>query len=109
MLHSQKTLLISLILLTAITITGCDTSADSEIKRAEQALNDAFEAGAELHATKDYFAAEGYLNEALELERDNRILEARTLATKAKRRAEDAKKKAEEHLRSLEKESERIK
>ncbi len=89
-------------------LSGCDTTADRELARAEKALEAAMEVSADAHATDDYNKAEEYFQEAVELSHDNRVQEARAAAIKAKLRAEDARKKAEERLRILESEMEKL-
>ena len=85
----------------ALSLTGCDVTAERELKRAETAIEEARDLNAEEHATEDYLAAEGLLVEAVELARDDRVQEARYIAIKAKLRAEDAANKAQERMRIL--------
>ncbi len=98
---------ILVVILTAI-LAGCDTSAERELRRAEQSLDMAQQYGAEQYATEDYMAAQELLVEADQLARENRIQEARSLAVKAKLRADDALRKAKEYQKILEEEEDRL-
>ncbi len=97
-----------LLIVASVTLFGCDTTADRELRRAERALELADEVDAEASASDDYIKAEELFNEAVQLAEENRIQEARMAAIKAKLRAEDAKKKAEEHNRILDAEAEKL-
>jgi hypothetical protein len=101
-------LLAGLIGIMSLSLIGCDTSADRELKRAEDAINTAQEFNAEEHATDDYIAAEELLVEAADLARDDRVQEARDAAIKAKLRAEDATRKAKERMKILEAEMDEL-
>ncbi|MDP8238383.1 MAG: hypothetical protein P9X24_04780 [Candidatus Hatepunaea meridiana] len=101
-------ILVGLITLLSLVITGCDTTAERELRRAETAIEEAREYAADEHATDDYNAAEELLIEAAELARDDRIQEARAAAIKSKLRAEDATRKAKERHRILEAEMEEL-
>ncbi|MFH0765288.1 MAG: hypothetical protein V2A61_02595 [Calditrichota bacterium] len=101
-------LLLSAALIIAVSLSGCDTTADRELRRAERALNEALEVNADSYATDDYTAAEELFQEAMELSRNNRIQEARAAAIKVKLRAEDAQRKAEERHRILQDEMDRL-
>lgn len=92
----------------AIILIGCDATADREIKRAEQALDEALNVSADAYAPDDYSTAEELFQEAVALARDNRILEARNVAINAKLRAEDARKKAEERHKIMEEQSRKL-
>jgi len=96
------------VLVAAIGFTGCETTADPELKRAEKALNEALAIGADASASEDYMKAEAMLIEAQELARDNKILEARQMAVEAKVIADDAKTKAQEQAKILEEEAGRL-
>ena len=87
---------------------GCDTTADRELRRAEEALDSATDYDAEEHATDDFKAADEYFQEAMELNDDGRIQEARTAAIKAKLRAEDAERKAKERISVLNQEHDKL-
>lgn len=89
-------------------LSGCDISAERELKRAERALEEAMQVSADAHATEDYNKAEEFFQEAVELNNDNRIQEARSAAIKSKLAAEDAKLKAEERMRILDSEMEKL-
>lgn len=106
--HRINLLIIILAVSTAVSLSGCDTSADRELRRAETALDEALDVGADRYATDDYQAAETYLVEAADLARENRIQEARSLAIKSKLRAEDATRKAKEYQQILQEEEERL-
>ncbi|NQU05067.1 MAG: hypothetical protein HQ568_03165 [Calditrichaeota bacterium] len=105
---------LSILLLTVLMVTvsmfsiGCDTSADRELHRAEEAIMDAEEYAAEEHATVDFLAAEELLIEAAELAREGKIQKAREAAIKSKIRAEDATRKAKERMRILEHEMDKL-
>ncbi|MBM3326804.1 MAG: DUF4398 domain-containing protein [Calditrichaeota bacterium] len=101
-------LLLGVAALLAFTLSGCDTSADRELKRAEEALNKALRIGADANATEDYVKAEGLLVEAQERAQKNEIAEARRLAIESKIIAEDAYRKAEERQKIIEHEMEKI-
>ena len=101
-------IMVGLTMLFSLSLVGCDTTAERELKRAERALNEAQEYNAEEHATEDYLKAEELLVEASELAQDGRIQEARQAAIKAKLRAEDALRKAEERARILDAEMEEL-
>lgn len=92
----------------ALAAGGCDTTADRELQRANEALEAAREVGADEHATEDYNAAEEAFAQAQQLARDQRVAEARSMAVKAKILAEDARNKAVERQRILEAEMERL-
>ncbi|MBT3233419.1 MAG: DUF4398 domain-containing protein [Calditrichaeota bacterium] len=101
-------LLLCFVLSSVTFLSGCDVSAERELKRAEKALEAAMEVSADAHATEDYNSAEEYFQEAVELSNDNRVQEARAAAIKAKLKAEDARNKAEERMRILESEMDRL-
>lgn len=103
-----RSFLLSAVLVAAIGFTGCETTADPELKRAEKALNEALAIGADASASEDYMKAEAMLIEAQELARDNKILEARQMAVEAKVIADDAKTKAQEQAKILEEEAGRL-
>jgi len=92
----------------SVVVAGCDTTAERELRRAEKALDEANAVNADAYASDDYEAAEELFQEAVELNDNNRVQEARSAAIKAKLRAEDAKSKAEERLRILQDEMDRI-
>ena len=100
--------LLALLIPLTVGLVGCETTADIELRRAEKALNDALEVGADASASDDYIKAEEMLIKAQELARDNKILEARQVAVEAKVIADDAKRKAEERQLILEQEAERL-
>ncbi len=108
MTRSLALIMVGLIALLSLSLVGCDTTAERELQRAEEALLEAEEYSAEEHATEDFIRAEELLSEAAELARDNRIQEAREVAIKAKLRAEDAMLKAKERAKILEAEMEKI-
>ncbi|MBM3328750.1 MAG: DUF4398 domain-containing protein [Calditrichaeota bacterium] len=101
-------LLLGIITALLLLAVGCDTTADRELQRAEEALNAALRAGADASASEDYNKAEQLLVLAQEKAQLKEISEARRLAIESKILAEDALKKAEERERILEAESERI-
>lgn len=101
-------ILLALLLPLAAGLTGCETTSDIELRRAEKALNDALAVGADANATDDYQKAEELLIRAQELARDNKILESRQTAVEAKVIADDAKRKSEERMRILEEEADRL-
>jgi len=103
-----KALLLALLIPFAFAMTGCETSSDVELRRAEKALNEALEVGADASASDDYMKAEELLIKAQELARDNKILESRQTAVEAKVIADDAKRKAEERQRILDDEADRL-
>ena len=103
-----KAMLLALLITFSAGLTGCETNADVELKKAEKALNDALDVGADASASDDYMKAEELLIKAQELARDNKILEARQTAVEAKVIADDAKRKAEERQSILEAEAERL-
>lgn len=92
----------------AVSLVGCDTTADRELRRAEKALDEALEINADAYATDDYRRAEELLEEAAALANDGRIQEAREAAIKCKLRAEDAKRKAEERHQILDAEMDEL-
>ena len=106
--HRIKFLILVLAVLTAVSLVGCDVSAERELRRAEKALDAALDVGADRYATEDYQAAEENLVEAAELARENRIQAARSLAIKSKLRAEDATRKAKEYQMILQDEEDRL-
>ncbi len=106
--HPIKSLILLLTVLTAVSLAGCDTTADRELRRAEAALDAALNVGADRYATEDYQAAEEYFVEAAELAKENRIQEARNLAIKSKLRAEDSERKAKEYQQILQDEEDRL-
>ena len=108
MRYKTVLLLTGLLIVFSVGLTGCDTTADRELRRAEKALDAADAADAEASATEDYLAAEEFFNEAVRLAEENRIQEARQAAINAKLRAEDALKKAEERQHILDAEAERL-
>jgi len=108
MIQKTTTLLLGAALAAAFALSGCETTAEPELKRAEKALNEALAVGADASASDDYQKAEALLVHAQELARDNKILEARQTAVEAKVIADDAKTKALEHERILEAEAARL-
>ena len=92
----------------SLSLIGCDTSAERELNRAEEAINAAQDFNAEEHATDDYLKAEELLVEAADLARDGRVQEAREAAINSKLAAEDAMRKAKERMRILEAEMEEL-
>jgi hypothetical protein len=105
---TPKLMLLALLIAVATTMTGCETNADSELRKAELALNEALAVGADASASDDYMKAEELLIKAQELARDNKILEARQTAVEAKVIADDAKRKADERQRILDDEADRL-
>lgn len=103
-----KSTLLTILIVLAFVFTGCETNADIELRRAEKSLNEALNVGADASASDDYMKAEELLIHAQELARDNKILEARQVATEAKIIADDAKRKAEERQRILDDEATRL-
>ncbi|MCF7809949.1 hypothetical protein K9N50_03055 [bacterium] len=101
-------LMAGLFVMVSLSLTGCDTSAERELKRAEDAINVAQEFNAEEHATDDYLKAEELLVEAADLARDGRVQEAREAAINSKLSAEDAMRKAKERMKILEAEMEEL-
>jgi len=101
-------ILAGFIAILSLSLVGCDTSAERELRRAEEALLNAEEYDAEEHATDDFTKAEELLNEAADLARDNRVQEAREAAIKSKLAAEDALRKAKERAKILEAEMENL-
>ncbi len=91
-----KLCLVCLLLGGVFFLSGCRTTADREITRAERAIDEALDYNADAYATDDYNAAEELLREAVDLQDDGRIEEARHSAIKSKLRAEEALKKAKE-------------
>lgn len=87
---------------------GCDTTADRELNRAQEALDKALHVGADEHATEDYTRAEQLLVQAQEMARQGKVSEARRLAVEAKILADDAYSKALERQKILEEEASRI-
>ena len=96
------------LLTAAVVFAGCDTTADRELRRAEEALDKAMAVSADAHATDDYNKAEEYFNLAQEANDRHKIQEAREYAIKAKLAAEDAESKSKERLRILEEEYDRL-
>ena len=108
MLH-RTTLSITIIAaLFALFIIGCDTTADRELHRAQDAMDAAEEIGAEEYATDDFRRAYDYFQEAMDASDRGEIQEARRLAIKAKLGFEDATTKTEERMRTLQSEHERL-
>ena len=105
---TTKAMLLALLIPFVVGLTGCETSADTELRRAEKALNEALAIGADASASDDYSKAEELLIKAQELARDNKILEARQMAVEAKVIADDAKRKAAERQSILDDEAERL-
>ena len=103
-----KPMILAGVLLFILVLAGCDTSAQSEMEKAQEALDKALDAGADQHASKVYEKSQELLIEAAYLARNNKIQEARAAATKSKRLAEDAAKKALEHSEALSRESEKV-
>ncbi len=101
-------LLTVLIVTVSVFSTGCDTSADRELHRAEEAIIAAEEFNAEEHATDDFLKAEELLIEAAELAREGKIQKAREAAIESKLSAEDATLKAKERMRILDYEMEKL-
>ena len=96
------------VILFSFSLTGCDVTAERELRRAEEAIEVARDLNSEEHATEDYLEAEELLIQASEMAKDNRIQEARQLAIKSKLRAEDATRKAKERQRILEAEMDEL-
>lgn len=103
-----KSILLGAAFVAAFAFTGCETSADPELKRAEKSLNEALSIGADASASEDYQKAEQLLIQAQELAKDGKILEARQTAVEAKVIADDAKTKAQEQAKILEEEAGRL-
>lgn len=101
-------LIIGLLLLISLTLTSCDTTSDRELRRAEKALDEALDLGADAYATEDYNAADELLQEAHALVKDNKIQASRDAAIRSKLKAEDAKSKAAERVRILNDEADRL-
>lgn len=108
MSHNSAVILTILVAFFSLSLTGCDVTAERELKRAEKAIEEARDINAEEHATEDYLAAEELLVEAVELAKDNRVQEARHTAIKAKLRAEDAANKAQERMKILDEEMDEL-
>ncbi len=108
MLNKTLTSFLVITLLFFLSLTGCDTTADRELLRAEKALDVALDYNADAYASDDYVAAEELLVEAAELANDNRIQEARMAAIKCKLRAEDATRKAKERHAIMQNEMDRL-
>ncbi len=103
-----RALLLGMAVITVLIFSGCETSADIELKRAEKAINEAQAVGADATASEDFSSAEQLLSEAQELARSNKILEARQTAIEAKVRADDAKTKALEQAKILDDEAQKL-
>lgn len=71
---------VSLLILVAFTITSCDFGAKRDLKRAERVLRKADELNAERWAEKEYRKAQKAFDEAVDLERERKINEARDKA-----------------------------
>jgi predicted S18 family serine protease len=108
MRHKSKLLLLGLTVLLAAAISGCDTSADRELRRAEESINAAQALGADASATEDFQSAEQLLMKAQDLARRDKITEARATAIEAKIRADDALRKAQEQQKILDDEADRL-
>jgi len=108
MLRFSNALLLILITVVSFMTVGCDTTSERELRRAENALDDATEVSADAYATDDFVAAEELFQEAIALSEDGRIQESRTAAIKSKLRAEDATRKAKERLKALNAEHEKL-
>lgn len=103
------TVLFSILFLTVSSLlTSCDTSADRELHRAEEALNAADAIDAEAHAPEDYMKAEELFEEAMSANEKGLVQETRRLAIQAKLRAEDAADKTKDRQRALEAEQDRL-
>jgi len=101
-------LIILPIFLLAFTFSGCDSSADRELKRAQEALDQAQEMGADSHAFDDFRKAEEFFEQAMEANDDGKIQDARSFAIKAKLKAEDAMSKTKDRMSSLDEEKSRL-
>lgn len=108
MKHISTLILVGFITSLSLSLISCDTTAERELRRAEEAILAAEQYDAEEHATDDFTKAENLLTEAAELAKDNRIQEAREVAIKAKLAAEDAMLKAQERAKILEAEMDKI-
>ncbi len=108
MLKATPVLLFAVLIIFGFSISGCDTSAQGELDKAQEMLDKAMNAGADLHASKEYERAQDLLIEASHHVRNNEIQDARAKATKAKRLAEDAMNKAQKHAEDLSRESEEV-
>lgn len=108
MLH-RTTLSITIIAaLFALFIIGCDTTADRELRRAQDAMDAAEQVGAEEHATDDFRRGYEQFQQAMEANDEGEIQEARRLAINAKHLFEDATTKTEERLLTLQSEQEKL-
>jgi len=102
-----KTLLLCLGVLIAIAFIGCASSAEEELEKAEQMLDEALAFGGADIASNDYQKAQELFSEAMDLLQNERRREARSKAKKSILCAEDAINRAKKHKKALEDEEER--
>ncbi|MBM3327902.1 MAG: hypothetical protein FJY67_00325 [Calditrichaeota bacterium] len=87
---------------------GCDFSAKSDLRKAEQYLKEADRLNAEFWAEKEYRKAQKAFVEAMDLEKVNYVNEARDKAAEAKDWAEEALLLTKVRRAEMEKEKERL-
>jgi len=85
---SRYSVLFSLLLATVF--SGCDATAKSDLRSAENVIKEADKVHAEQWAEREYRLAEAALNEGVALNRVNAINEARDKAEEAKSWARQA-------------------
>lgn len=96
------------VFLLTFAFAGCDATADRELKRAQEALDQAQDMGADAHAFDDFRKAEEFFEQAMEANDNNKVQDARALAIKAKLKADDAMSKTKDRVSALKEEQSRL-
>ncbi len=73
-----------------LSLTGCDVSSRSDMRKAEKMLKKADKANAEFWAETEYKKAQKFFEQAMDLGRERKINESRDFAADAFLWAEDA-------------------
>jgi len=108
-MFKPRTLILLLpLLFAALLAVGCDSTADRELKKAQEALDAAQAMGADAQAFDDFRRAEELFEQAMEANENGKVQDARKYAINAKIKAEDAMSKTKDRLNSLEAEREQM-
>lgn len=100
--------LLPMILAAAVVVTGCDTSANRDLRRAEKLLKEADKYHAELWAEHEYRKAQSLFVEAMDLAKVKYVNEARDKAAECELWAQEAVDLARMRFFEMEKEKDRL-